>query len=120
MFHVFNNINCSSSTHTWDAFHLARASFEFYCVQNNQVLPSGSHDDSSNIGPHLLGDCLKINVDPPEVCEDEEEGSSGSLPAIKIHDDEVNLRFLICGAPSTVVSFSGILHPVLHLHYTLI
>ncbi|KAK4269017.1 hypothetical protein QN277_022226 [Acacia crassicarpa] len=90
----------SSSTHTWDAFHLARASFEFYCVQNNQVLLGEKHDSSDNIGPHLLGDCLQINIDPPEVCEDDE--SSGSLPAIKIHDDEVNLRFLICGSPSIV------------------
>jgi hypothetical protein len=68
------------------------------------------------MGPHLLGDCLKINVDPPEMGEeedeDDEESSSGNLPSIQIHDDEVNLRFLICGAPSTVVSFFGILLPV--------
>ncbi|XP_054780901.1 AT-rich interactive domain-containing protein 4-like isoform X2 [Prosopis cineraria] len=99
---AFLSVVQSSSTHTWDAFHLARASFEFYCVQNNQVLPGEKHDSSDNVGPHLLGDCLQINVDPPEVCEDDEESSSGSLPAIKIHDDEVNLRFLICGAPSIV------------------
>lgn len=105
MFHVFNVIDCSSSTHTWDAFHLARASFEFYCVQNNQVLSGEKHDSSENIGPHLLGDYLQINIDPPEVCEDDEDSPSGSLPAIKIHDDEVNLRFLICGSPSIVVSF---------------
>lgn len=94
----------SSSTHTWDAFHLARASFELYCVQNNQVLPTDSNDADSDMGPHLLGECLKINVDPPEMDEedDDEESSSGSLPSIQIHDDEVNLRFLICGAPSTV------------------
>lgn len=94
----------SSSTHTWDAFHLARASFELYCVQNNQVLPTDSNDADNDMGPHLLGECLKINVDPPEMDEedDDEESSSGSLPSIQIHDDEVNLRFLICGAPSTV------------------
>lgn len=69
------------------------------------------------MGPHLLGDCLKINVDPPEIGEeeeeddDDEESSSGSLPSIQIHDDEMNLRFLICGAPSTVVSFFGTLLP---------
>lgn len=65
------------------------------------------------MGPHLLGDCLKINVEPPEVDEegDEEESSTDSLPAIKIHEDEMNLRFLICGAPSIVVSFFGILLP---------
>jgi len=104
---------CSSSTHTWDAFHLARASFELYCVQNNQLLSTDSHGALSEMGPHLLGECLKINVDPPEIDEeDDDENSSGTLPAIKIHEDEVNLRFLICGAPSTVVSFFGILLPI--------
>lgn len=111
-------IYCSSSTHTWDAFHLARASFELYCVKNNQVLPTDNNDAISDMGPHLLGDCLIINVDPPEMGEDDdddEESSSGSLPAIKIHDDEVNLRFLICGAPTIVVGFFGILLPVLYV-----
>ncbi|XP_057743524.1 AT-rich interactive domain-containing protein 4-like [Arachis stenosperma] len=102
---AFLSVVQSSSTHTWDAFHLARASFEFYCVQNNHVLPTDSNDADSEMGPHLMGDCLKINIDPPEVAEeddDDDENSSGDLPAIKIHDDEVNLRFLICGAPSGV------------------
>ncbi|KAK7381917.1 hypothetical protein VNO80_00476 [Phaseolus coccineus] len=100
---AFLSVVQSSSTHTWDAFHLARASFELYCVQNNQVLSTDSHDAISEMGPHLLGDCLKINVDPPEIDEeDDDESSSGTLPAIKIHEDEVNLRFLVCGAPSTV------------------
>ncbi|XP_024628519.1 AT-rich interactive domain-containing protein 4 [Medicago truncatula] len=40
----------SSSTHTWDAFHLARASFQPYCVQNNQVLlPSISSLDEGKL-----------------------------------------------------------------------
>ncbi|RYR24340.1 hypothetical protein HN873_038521 [Arachis hypogaea] len=102
---AFLSVVQSSSTHTWDAFHLARASFEFYCVQNNHVLPTDSNDADSEMGPHLMGDCLKINIDPPEVAkedDDDDENSSGDLPAIKIHDDEVNLRFLICGAPSGV------------------
>lgn len=109
-FNAVFQIYGSSSTHTWDAFHLAHASFELYCVQNNQVLPTDSNDADSDMGPHLLGDCLKIHIDPPEMGEEEEdddddESSSGSLPSIQIHDDEVNLRFLICGEPSTVVSF---------------
>lgn len=104
---AFFSVVQSSSTHTWDAFHLAHASFELYCVQNNQVLPTDSNDADSDMGPHLLGDCLKIHIDPPEMGEEEEdddddESSSGSLPSIQIHDDEVNLRFLICGEPSTV------------------
>ncbi|CAL0307906.1 unnamed protein product [Lupinus luteus] len=36
------------------------------------------------------------------MSEDDDENSSGGLPDITIHDDEVNLRFLVCGAPSTV------------------
>ncbi|CAJ2663275.1 unnamed protein product [Trifolium pratense] len=102
---AFFSVVQSSCTHTWDAFHLAHASFELYCVQNSQVLPNDSSDADSDMGPHLLGDCLKINVDPPEMGEEDEEdeeSSSGNLPSIQIHDDEVNLRFLICGAPSTV------------------
>ncbi|OIW04542.1 hypothetical protein TanjilG_13924 [Lupinus angustifolius] len=100
---AFLSVVQSSSTHTWDAFHLALASFELYCSQNNQVLPGDSHDTNCEMGPHLLGNHLQINVDPPEMGEeDDDENSSGSLADITIHDDEVNLRFLICGAPSTV------------------
>ncbi|KAI4329032.1 hypothetical protein L6164_021339 [Bauhinia variegata] len=92
----------SSSTHTWDAFHLARASFKLYCVQNNHVLPAESCDASNEMGPHLLGNCLKVNIDPPDIFEDDEESSSECLPAIKIYDDEVSLKLLVCGAPSTM------------------
>ncbi|KAE9595868.1 putative chromatin regulator PHD family [Lupinus albus] len=100
---AFLSVVQSSSTNTWDAFHLALASFEIYCGQNNRVLPDDSHYTDCEMGPHLLGNCLRINVDPPEMGEeDNEEKSSGSLPDITIHDDEVNSRFLICGAPSTV------------------
>ncbi|CAK8560520.1 unnamed protein product [Lathyrus sativus] len=105
---AFFSVVQSSCTHTWDAFHLAHASFKLYCVQNNQVLLTDSNDADSDMGPHLLGDCLKIIVDPPEIGEeeeeddDDEESSSSSLPSIQIHDDEMNLRFLICGVPSTV------------------
>ncbi|KAK7275508.1 hypothetical protein RIF29_16627 [Crotalaria pallida] len=100
---AFLSVVQSSSTHTWDAFHLAHASFELYCVQNNRVLPAGSHDVNCEMGPHLLGNYLQIHVDPPEMGEDDdEENSEGSLPDIKIHDDDMNLRFLVCGAPSTV------------------
>ncbi|KAK7294523.1 hypothetical protein RJT34_17412 [Clitoria ternatea] len=100
---AFVSVVQSSPTHTWDAFHLARASFELYCIQNSQVLPNDCNEAHSETGPHLLGDCLKINVDPPEMGEEnDEENFSVDLPAIKIHDDEVNLKFLICGSPSTV------------------
>lgn len=99
-------MDCSSSTHTWDAFQLAYASFRLYCVENSHAIPANRHKSSSaELGPCLLGDRLKINVDPPEAdVEEDEEGSLGTLPAIKIHDDDVILRFLVCGEPSTLVS----------------
>lgn len=98
-------MNFSSSTHAWDAFQLAYASFRLYCVQNNHVLPSKGHEISDEQGPCLLGDRLKINVDPPAAdVEDDEDGSLDTLPAIKIHDDDLSLRFLVCGVPSALVS----------------
>lgn len=51
---------------------------------------------------------MKINVDPPEIdAEGDDESASGTLPAIKIHDDDVSLRFLVCGVPCTLVSSEG-------------
>jgi len=90
-------------SHTWDAFQLAHASFRLYCVRNNHV-------QSVKLGPRLLGDAPKINITPPENEMVEEEGSSDVFPAIKIYDDDINMKFLLCGVPSTPVSF-GILYP---------
>ncbi|KAK4395027.1 AT-rich interactive domain-containing protein 4 [Sesamum angolense] len=55
-------------------------------------------------GPNLLGESPKINIDIPEMEDpgDDEESSSGSLPAIKIYDDDVNMRFLVCGETSSL------------------
>ncbi|ONI15238.1 hypothetical protein PRUPE_3G031800 [Prunus persica] len=102
--HALLSVVQSSSTHTWDAFQLAYASFRLYCVENSHAIPANRHKSSSaELGPCLLGDRLKINVDPPEAdVEEDEEGSLGTLPAIKIHDDDVILRFLVCGEPSTL------------------
>lgn len=36
----------------------------------------------------------------------EEEDSSEASPAIKIYDEDVDLRFLVCGVPCTLVSSS--------------
>ena len=95
---------CSSSTHTWDAFQLADASFRLYCVRNNHVLPAKGHKISGELGPCLLGDSLKINVEPPAAeAEEDEDGSLDALPAIKIHDDDASLRLLVCGVPCTLV-----------------
>ncbi|KAM7480654.1 hypothetical protein LguiA_028867 [Lonicera macranthoides] len=97
------SIPCSSS-HTWDAFQLAHASFRLYCVRNNLVLPDNNLTHNDEIGPHILGDPPKIDVPQPEVGgeDDEEEGSPGSLPAINIYDDDVNMRFLVCGVACTL------------------
>lgn len=97
-------IICSSCSHTWDAFQLAHASFRLYCVRNNYVLPSNSQKDIGKLGPCLLGDPPKIDVVLPEADPEEEEGSSETLPAIKIYDEDVNMRFLVCGVPCTLVS----------------
>ncbi|OVA13018.1 ARID/BRIGHT DNA-binding domain [Macleaya cordata] len=102
----------SSCSHTWDAFQLAHASFRLYCVRNNHVLPANSQKNSGKLGPRLLGDPPKITIAPLDNGageeEDEEEGEgegedpSGSLPAIKIYDDDVSMRFLVCGVPCTL------------------
>ncbi|KAI3890583.1 hypothetical protein MKX03_036131, partial [Papaver bracteatum] len=88
----------SSCSHTWDAFQLAHASFRLYCRQNNQVLPA----NNQSINPP------KVTVPPMENGagegeeEDEEREGEDSRPAIKIYDDEVNVRFLVCGLPCTL------------------
>ena len=97
---------CSSSSHVWDAFQLAHASFRLYCARNNRVLHGNSQKVNGKPGPCLLGDPPKINVAPPEiVAGDDEESSFDALHAIKIYDDdEVSMRFLVCGLPCTLVS----------------
>jgi hypothetical protein len=85
----------SSCSHTWDAFQLAHASFRLYCVRNNYV-------QSVKLGPCLLGDAPKINIIPAENDVDEEEGCSEAFLAIKIYDEDVNMKFLVCGVPCTL------------------
>ncbi|CAO2169277.1 unnamed protein product [Urochloa humidicola] len=85
----------SSCSHTWDAFQLAHASFRLYCVRNKYV-------QSVKLGPRLLGDAPKINTIPAENQVDEEEGCSEAFLAIKIYDEDVNMKFLVCGVPCTL------------------
>lgn len=119
MFHSF--LDCSSSAHAWDAFQFAHASFRLYCVRNNQALPASSHKASGKLGPRLLGDPATIDVPPPEVdAGEDEEGSLGILPAIKIYDDDVGIRFLVCGEACTLVRrktylFSCVCAPAIHV-----
>lgn len=97
--HSLLSVVQSSCSHTWDAFQLALASFRLYCVRNSNVLPCNSQKASGKLGPCLLGDPPKIDVAPAELDVQEEESSSGTLPAIKIYDNDVIMRFLVCGAP---------------------
>ncbi|MBA0604091.1 hypothetical protein Godav_016777 [Gossypium davidsonii] len=92
----------SSCSHTWDAFQFAHASFRLYCVRNNNIFSSNSQKQSIKPGPHLLGEPPKIDVSQPEVDMQEEEGSPENLPAVKIYDDDVTMRFLVCGSPCTL------------------
>ncbi|KAK8547313.1 hypothetical protein V6N13_098026 [Hibiscus sabdariffa] len=89
----------SSCSHTWDAFQLAHASFRLYCLWNNNTAYCDGQKQSVKPGPCLLGDPPKIDVSQPEVDMQEEDGSLENLPAIKIYDEHVNMRFLVCGSP---------------------
>lgn len=102
--HALFSVVQSSSSHTWDAFQLAHASFRLYCERNNLVLPGNNQKYNGKLGPRLFGDQPKIDVPPPEIGEeeDDEESPSGDLPAIKIYDDDVNMRFLVCGVACTL------------------
>ena len=100
---TFRYSGCSSCSHTWDAFQLAHASFRLYCVRNNYV-------QSVKLGPRLLGDAPKINIIPAENDVDEEEGCSEAFLAIKIYDEDVNMKFLVCGVPCTLVSLEVMPH----------
>ncbi|KAK9989809.1 hypothetical protein SO802_030048 [Lithocarpus litseifolius] len=100
--HSLLSVVQSSCSHTWDAFQLALASFRLYCVRNSNVLPSNSQKTNGKPGPCLLGDPPMIDVAPAEVDVQEEESSSGTLSAIKIYDDDVTMRFLVCGVPCTL------------------
>ncbi|XP_031738284.1 AT-rich interactive domain-containing protein 4 isoform X2 [Cucumis sativus] len=104
--HIF--MLCCSSFSSCIAFsgaELARAAFRLYSVGSNYGLP-GIADDSmmSDLEPQLIGEPLKIDVEPPELDVGEgedEDGSLEALPAINIHDNNVTMRFLICGVPCT-------------------
>ena len=85
----------SSCIHTWDAFQLAHTSFQLYCVRNNYV-------QSVKLGPRLLGDAPKTNVIPAGNEVNKEEGCSEGLQATRISEEDVNMKFLVCGVPSTL------------------
>lgn len=111
---------CSSCSHIWDAFQLAKASFQLYCVRNNYVLPADGPKVNGKLGPRLLGDAPKINIAPPEKVMgegEEEENSSDGLPAIQIYSDDVDMSFLVCGVPCTLVLLKHPTPTVLSLYF---
>lgn len=93
----------SSLCHIWDAFQLAHASFRLHCRRNSLVSSDSSQNIDCELGPDLLGEAPKIDIQLPEMdLEEDEEGSSSSLPAIKIYDDDMYTRFLVCGVASSL------------------
>ncbi|CAL9247921.1 unnamed protein product [Arabidopsis halleri] len=104
--HALFSVIQSSCSDTWDVFHVAEASFRLYCTSDNAVLPSNSNRKMNyEMGPCLLGEPPKIDVVSPEADELEEENSLESLPSIKIYDEDVTVRFLLCGPPCTLDTF---------------
>lgn len=106
---LFSYADCSSSSHTWDAFQLAHASFRLYCIRNNLVLPANSQKSNDNLGPHLLGEPPKINVTPPELAAGDDEEGSPDAAAVNIYDDDVSMKFLVCGVACSLVSSVSLL-----------
>ncbi|KAH7680009.1 Zinc finger RING/FYVE/PHD-type protein [Dioscorea alata] len=98
--HSLFSVIQSSCSHACDAFQLAHASFRFYCVRNGVVLPDGCQKSTDKLGPHLIGDAPKINIEPLDKGPDDDaEDSSDSFPTIKIYDEDVEMKFLVCGYP---------------------
>lgn len=70
------------------------------------MLSASVQKASSKLGPHLLGNAPKINIILPDKAPEEgEEISSDTLPVTKIYDDDVDVRFLVCGLRCTLVSW---------------
>lgn len=92
----------SSRAHVWDAFQLAHASTSFYCLQKRSVSFDDKTIANSDLGLDLLGIPPKIDVSYPVEDIAEEKDDVSSLPAVKIHDEDVSLRFLICGVRSSM------------------
>ncbi|KAK7328674.1 hypothetical protein VNO77_22791 [Canavalia gladiata] len=99
--HAFFSVAQSTTSHTWDAFQLALASFRLYCIQNN-VLPPNSQKGAGKHVPQILGDPPNIDVSPCVADMNEEESLPETINAVKIYDDDVNMRFLVCGVPCTL------------------
>ncbi|XP_020583265.1 AT-rich interactive domain-containing protein 4-like isoform X2 [Phalaenopsis equestris] len=93
---LFSVLKCG---HAWDAFQFAHASFRLYCSKTKSILPSSCLQIERKFCPCFIGDAPKIHVNPHEKSTYDGESSASSLPNIKIHDEYVNVKFLVCGMP---------------------
>ncbi|XAR51296.1 hypothetical protein NMG60_11005891 [Bertholletia excelsa] len=59
--HVLLSVVQSSSSHMWDAFQLAHASYRLYYVRSNPILPTNNHRSNNKLVPHLLGDYFNLD-----------------------------------------------------------
>ncbi|KAF8027480.1 hypothetical protein BT93_E0400 [Corymbia citriodora subsp. variegata] len=102
--HALLSVLKSSRAHVWDAFQLAHASTSFYCLQKRSVSSDDKTKANIDLGLHLylLGIPPEIDVSNPVEDMAEERDDLSSLPAVKIHDEDVSLRFLICGDQSSM------------------
>ncbi|XP_030467799.1 AT-rich interactive domain-containing protein 4-like [Syzygium oleosum] len=100
--HALLSVLKSSRAHAWDSFQLAHASTSFCCLQRRSVSSDDMTQASSDLGLDLLGIPPEIDVSYPEEDIAEERDDLSFLPAVKIHDEDVSLRFLICGVRSSV------------------
>jgi len=93
----------SSRNHPWDTFQLGHASFRLYYARYNIGSKINSQNMNGNLqfaGPCFLGNVPKIIIPPPEnILSKEGADQSNDLLAIKIYDDDVEVKFLICGPP---------------------
>ncbi|MED6136523.1 AT-rich interactive domain-containing protein 4, partial [Stylosanthes scabra] len=94
------SVSQSTSSHTWDAFQLALATFRLYCVRNSVFPPNNK--GGGKLGPQILGDPPNIDVGPSEADIEQEETEPESISAITIYDNAVNMRFLVCGVSCTL------------------
>lgn len=95
---LFSVLKCTSG-HAWDAFQFALASFRLYCSKNKSILPTSCLQVDRKICPCFIGDAPKIHVNIFEKSLYGGDSSASSLPNIRIHDEHVNVKVLVCGMP---------------------
>ncbi|KAJ7552209.1 hypothetical protein O6H91_06G046200 [Diphasiastrum complanatum] len=86
----------------WEAFQLAKASFQMHCSQLRFVGATNGQQHFNPVQPIILGDLQELSDPPLKIDSGSEEGSpSSGYPIIQIFDDEVQLRLLVCAEACT-------------------